>query len=291
MKTTIFALAAIGVAAALTLPAGEVSPEPAGPGWKLVWSDEFDIDGAPNPANWRYEYQGFLRNKEEQWYTNSPENIFVKDGMLHIVARLEKEKKPNPNYREGSETWKENRRFIEITSAGIVSNGRAEFKYGRIVMRARMPKGAGLWPAFWTIGADPEKRRNWPDNGEIDIVEYVGRNPHEKSWMQGALHWQSPEGKYRQKNGKYAGRPELTDGFHLYGIDWNRDKIDFFVDDRVFLSIPIEQCGSEAYNAFRVPHFLLLNLAVGGMLGGKVDRSALPAEYLVDYVRVYQKTE
>ena len=75
MKTTIFALAAIGVAAALTLPAGEVSPEPAGPGWKLVWSDEFDIDGAPNPANWRYEYQGFLRNKEEQWYTNSPENI------------------------------------------------------------------------------------------------------------------------------------------------------------------------------------------------------------------------
>lgn len=158
-------------------------------------------------------------------------------------------------------------------------------------MRARMPKGAGLWPAFWTIGADPEKRRNWPDNGEIDIVEYVGRNPHEKSWMQGALHWQSPEGKYRQKNGKYADRPELTDGFHLYGIDWNRDKIDFFVDDRVFLSIPIEQCGSEAYNAFRVPHFLLLNLAVGGMLGGKVDRSALPAEYLVDYVRVYQKTE
>lgn len=88
---------------------------------------------------------------------DSPENIFVKDGMLHIVARLEKEKKPNPNYREGSENWKENRRFIEITSAGIVSDGRAEFKYGRIVMRARMPKGAGLWPAFWTIGAD---RRN-----------------------------------------------------------------------------------------------------------------------------------
>lgn len=276
MKTTIFALAAIGVAAALTLPAGEVSPEPAGPGWKLVWSDEFDIDGAPNPANWRYEYQGFLRNKEEQWYTNSPENIFVKDGMLHIVARLEKEKKPNPNYREGSENWKENRRFIEITSAGIVSNGRAEFKYGRIVMRARMPKGAGLWPAFWTIGADPEKRAELAGQRRDRHRRICGPKSARKKLEQGALHWQSPEGKYRQKNGKYAGRPELTDGFHLYGIDWNRDKIDFFVDDRVFLSIPIEQCGSEAYNAFRVPHFLLLNLAVGRMLGGKVDGRPFP---------------
>ena len=193
--------------------------------------------------------------------------------MLHIVARLEKEKKPNPNYKEGSTNWKENRPFIEITSAGIISSGRAEFKYGRIVMRAKMPKGAGMWPAFWTIGSDPERERTWPDNGEIDIVEYVGRDPHEKSWMQGAIHWQSPEGKYRQKNGKYVDRPELTDGFHLYGIEWDENKIDFFVDDKVFLSIPIEECGTAQYNAFRVPHFLLLNLAVGGALG---ERSTGP---------------
>ena len=285
----IISAAAIGMA--LGLQVFGASPEPANPGWKLVWADEFDVDGAPNPKNWRYEYEGFLRNREEQWYTKSPDNIFVKDGMLHIVARLEKEKKPNPNYKEGSTNWKENRPFIEITSAGIISSGRAEFKYGRIVMRAKMPKGAGMWPAFWTIGSDPERERTWPDNGEIDIVEYVGRDPHEKSWMQGAIHWQSPEGKYRQKNGKYVDRPELTDGFHLYGIEWDENKIDFFVDDKVFLSIPIEECGTAQYNAFRVPHFLLLNLAVGGTLGGKVDRSALPAEYVVDSVRVSQRAK
>ena len=228
----IISAAAIGMA--LGLQVFGASPEPANPGWKLVWADEFDVDGAPNPKNWRYEYEGFLRNREEQWYTKSPDNIFVKDGMLHIVARLEKEKKPNPNYKEGSTNWKENRPFIEITSAGIISSGRAEFKYGRIVMRAKMPKGAGMWPAFWTIGSDPERERTWPDNGEIDIVEYVGRDPHEKSWMQGAIHWQSPEGKYRQKNGKYVDRPELTDGFHLYGIEWDENKIDFFVDSGCF---------------------------------------------------------
>ena len=287
MKTTLIILSFFcGVFTLFSAP----SSVPDEHGWKLVWSDEFDIDGAPDPRNWHYEYTGFLRNKEEQWYTDSSDNIFVKDGMLHIVARLEKEPKPNPWYKEGSADWKKKRKFIEITSAGLISRGKREFKYGRIVMCAKMPKGQGVWPAFWTIGTDPN-HKNWPDSGEIDIVEYIGKNPHRKSWMQGAMHWKSPEGKYRQKNGKFQILEDLTENFHLYGIEWDEQKVDFFVDDRVFLSVPIEQCGNVQYNAFRSPHFLLLNLAVGGTLGGKVDRSCLPAEYLIDYVRVYQKVE
>lgn len=280
--------ATLVLAAACAVSAVLSAADPAG--WKLVWSDEFDTDGAPDPKKWNYEYEGFLRNREEQWYTSSPDNIFVKDGMLHLVARLEKQPRPNPWFKEGSDNWKFNRPNIEITSAGIVSRGKGEFRYGRIVMRAKMPSGAGVWPAFWTIGADPDHRQ-WPDCGEIDIVEFVGRNPPEQSWMQGAMHWKTSEGRHRQQNRKLANRKDLTSEFHLYGIEWDENKINFFVDDNLFLSVPLDACGNTQYNAFRVPHFLLLNLAVGGAMGGEVDRAALPATYLVDYVRVYRRTE
>lgn len=283
MKATTLALAAACAVSAVFGAADSA-------GWKLAWSDEFDTDGAPDPKKWNYEYEGFLRNREEQWYTSSPDNIFVKDGMLHLVARLEKQPRPNPWFKADSGNWKFNRRNIEITSAGIVSRGKGEFRYGRIVMRAKMPSGAGVWPAFWTIGADPDHRQ-WPDCGEIDIVEFIGRNPPEQSWMQGAMHWKTSEGRHRQQNRKLANRKDLTSDFHLYGIEWDENKIDFFVDDNLFLSVPLDACGNAQYHAFRVPHFLLLNLAVGGAMGGEVDRAALPATYLVDYVRVYRKAE
>lgn len=286
MRVAMLMLAALCAASAI----GAAEPAPELAGWELVWADEFNVDGAPNPENWNYEHEGFLRNREEQWYTSSPDNIFVQNGMLHIVARLEKEPWPNPWFKEGADNWKFNRRKIEITSAGIISKGKAEFRYGRIVMRAKMPEGAGLWPAFWTIGTDPNHRK-WPDCGEIDIVEYVGKNPSEQSWMQGAMHWKSPEGKYRQLNRKPATRKDLASGFHRYGIEWDENKIDFFMDDDFFFSVPLESCGNEKYNPFRIAHFLLLNLAVGGTMGGEVDRSRLPAAYLVDYVRVYRKSK
>ena len=252
--------------------------------WKLIWADEFDKDGKPDPAKWKPENTGFLRNKEEQWYTDSLENAFVKDGFLHLVAK--KVDLPNPWYKPGSANWKFNRERIGITSAGLITSGLFVFQYGRVEMRARMPKGRGVWPAFWMIGTD-KRKGGWPAIGEVDIFEYMGREPG-KSKVQAAVHWKNPAGKYQQKN-KQLKDVDLSGGFHLFAMEWDADKMVFSLDGKEFFTFPIAPCSDGDFNAFRAPHFLLVNLAVGGTLGGKVDPGIFPAEYLIDYIRVYQK--
>ncbi len=251
--------------------------------WKLVWADEFDKPGKPNPENWKPENTGFLRNKELQWYTDSRENAYVKDGFLHLVAK--KETKPNPWYKKGSDNWKHNRPNIEVTSAGLISKDRIAFQYGRIEMRAKLPKGQGVWPAFWTIGTD-KNQKGWPGVGEIDIFEYLEREG--KGKLQGALHWKPADARHRQKNKGIRDR-NFTDGFHIFAIEWDPEKIVYFFDKDPFFTAKLEDCSNGTFNAFRTPHFLLLNLAIGGALGGKVEDSIFPAHYIVDYIRVYQK--
>src|SRR5450432_848838 len=134
--------------------------------WKLVWADEFDTNGPPNPANWNYE-RGFVRNNELQWY--QPENAFCTNGLLVIEARRE-EHKPNPNFVTNSTNWKTSREWIEYTSASLTSRRLREFTYGRFEMRARIDTRPGSWPAFWTLGATPGI--GWPANGEVDIMEF-----------------------------------------------------------------------------------------------------------------------
>src|SRR3546814_9664832 len=131
--------------------------------YHLVWADEFNQAGAVNAANWQFE-RSFVRNLEDQWYQE--ENAFCENGLLIIEAR--KEKKPNPSYRKGSDHWGRSRPTIEYTSASINTRGKHSWQYGRFEMRARIPVGQGLWPAFWTLGVKGE----WPSNGEIDIMEY-----------------------------------------------------------------------------------------------------------------------
>lgn len=132
-------------------------------GYKLVWADEFDQDGRPNPAHWTYE-QGFVRNHERQWY--QPENAWCEKGLLKIEGR--RERKLNPGYKPGSANWKESRAFADYTSASLTTKGRHSWQYGHFEMRGKIDAGAGLWPAFWTIGT----ARPWPGSGEIDIMEY-----------------------------------------------------------------------------------------------------------------------
>ena len=132
-------------------------------GYQLVWADEFNTNGKPDTANWRYE-KGFVRNEEAQWYQE--ENAGVENGLLVIEAR--RENKPNPLFSEGSSDWRKNRKTVSYTSSSINTRGKKAWQYGRFLMRGKIDISAGLWPAWWTLGVDGQ----WPRNGEIDIMEY-----------------------------------------------------------------------------------------------------------------------
>jgi beta-glucanase (GH16 family) len=132
-------------------------------GYALVWADEFNGNGEPDPKNWTYEH-GFVRNRELQWY--KPDNARVANGLLIIEAR--RERVANPNFDPGSSDWKRDREFADYTSASLLTRGLHSWRYGRVEMRGRIDTRPGLWPAFWTLGVTGV----WPHNGEIDIMQY-----------------------------------------------------------------------------------------------------------------------
>src|ERR1022692_4919270 len=154
---------AAGVAFTLAGRPAPQDPAASSPAYELVWADEFDRDGAPDPANWTFEH-GFVRNQELQWY--QPENARVAGGQLVIEGR--RERNANPNLDSGSTDWKRQREFAEYTSASLTTRGLHSWQYGRFEMRARIDTRLGRWPAFWTLGISG----GWPRNGEIDIMEF-----------------------------------------------------------------------------------------------------------------------
>lgn len=248
-------------------------------GWTLVWSDEFDRPGLPDAEVWGYE-EGFIRNRELQYYTSRrQENVRVEDGLLVIEAR--KEKLKNPNYKPGSAQWKEAREFAEYTSGSLRS--KRYWKYGRIEVRAKLPQGGGVWPAIWTLGENI-KSVSWPKCGEIDILEFVGNEP---DLIHATVHYGESGEDHHSSSGKLkVNRP--FDDFHIYAIEWFEDRIDFFFDDVKYHTFLLDEAGPGPRNAFRKPHFLLFNFALGGDWGGSVEDSVLPQKYLIDYVRIYQ---
>lgn len=257
--------------------------------YQLVWQDEFEQDGVPNPDYWTYE-NGFVRNKEAQWY--QPQNAIVRDGVLVITGK--RETKPNPNYREGSTNWQQNRKMIEYTSASVISKGRKEFQYGYFEIRARIPACRGSWPAIWLLGS--KDKYGWPSCGEIDIMEYYPRNGQNllhanACWGndKGGSVWDSanvPYSEFTQQN------PEWATCFHIWSMDWTEKYIRLYLDGRLMneidLSKTINGKHGQYENPFHKPMYLLLNLAMGSS-GGKIEEENLPMRYEIDYVRVYQK--
>lgn len=259
------------------------------PGWKLVWSDEFDYEGQPDPAVWSHE-NGFVRNNEHQWYR--PENAVCKNGCLTIYGR--KEKVENTRYIAESPDWRKNRKYAEYTSSCIKTIGKKEFQYGRFEIRAKIPVASGAWPAIWTLGSSME----WPSCGEIDVMEYyqVKGEPHilaNTAWgtdKRFDAAWNSvkiPFSIFTAKDNTWA------DKFHIWRMDWDKDAIRLFIDDELVNEALLENTYNgipgEKKNPFRQPHYLLLNLAIGGDNGGIPDDKAFPLKYEIDYVRVYQK--
>lgn len=258
--------------------------------WKLVWSDDFDKDGRLDAAVWNYE-TGFVRNEEAQWYQDG--NAYCKDGKLIIEARKETGRK-NPLYDAESDDWRKSRKFIDYTSSCVTTAGKKEFLYGRFEVRAKIPVGGGAWPAIWTLGSGME----WPSCGEIDIMEYyrIKGVPHilaNAAWgtdRQWVAKWNSRTIPFSHFTDK---KVDWADGFHLWRMDWDETAIRIYLDDEllneILLSETVNGNIGQGTNPFRKPHYLLLNLALGGINGGKVDDKEIPMRYEIDYVRVYQK--
>lgn len=250
-------------------------------GYKLVWSDEFDKDGTPNPANWSYE-NGFVRNHELQWY--QPDNAFCKNGNLIIEAR--REQKPNPNYIEGSKDWRKKQPIIDFSSTCMITAGKKTWQYGRFELRAKIDISQGVWPAWWTLGVD----KNWPANGEIDMMEYY------RGKLLANIACLSANKQAEWHSNTFSvdslGGANWAAQFHVWRMDWEKDYIALYIDDQLLNKVPlnvlVNKDGS-GFNPFQQPHYMLLNVAIGGDNGGNPYRSTFPSRMEVDYVRVYQK--
>lgn len=236
--------------------------------WTLVWSDEFNTPGAPNLAVWTGE-RGYRRNKEAQYYTGErPENVRLENGLLVIEA------------------LRDNWDGKPITSASLTTKGKHTFLYGRIAVRAKIPTGRGAWPAIWTLGENADQVR-WPACGEIDIMENVGFNPRK---IHANIHCSAYN--HAQHTGK--GRGITVDApwseFHEYAVEWYEDRLEFFFDDTRYFVFRKESDDPSVW-PFAQPHYLLLNLAIGGTWGGQkgIDESLFPLRFEIDYVRHYQR--
>jgi len=252
------------------------APASAAAGWELVWSDEFNTQGLPDKTKWDYE-EGYCRNNESQFYTRDrKENARVEDGVLVIECRKERFKLPKPA---------QGRDFADYTSASLITLKKADWKFGRIELRAKIPQGKGVWPAIWTMGVNRDVV-HWPNCGEIDIMEFVGHDPNH---IHGTVHW-GAAGKHEQSGGSLQSDKPFAD-FHVYAVEWTTDRIDFFFDDKKYFSFPVDKAAAGPDNPFRKPHYLLINFALGGSWGGPIDDAILPQKFLVDYVRVYRQKD
>ena len=238
---------------------------------ELVMADEFDTEGAPDPAIWSYDIgtgDNGWGNNEMQYYTDRTENITVQNGVLIISAK--EESFEDSNY----------------TSARILTKGKFEQKYGRFEARMRLPSGQGMWPAFWMLGANIDSNP-WPACGEIDIMENAGSKP---TVVSGAVHGPGYSGgepilkKYDLVNDRF------DTGFHIFGIEWGPEYINYYVDDVLYNQItPDDVTGEWVFD--NGPFFIIINLAVGGLFDGPPNEDTeFPQNMLVDYVRVYKSS-
>ena len=231
-------------------------------GYRLVWSDEFNGNSI-DTGKWGFDIGGGgWGNNELQYYTNRWENAYVADGLLHIRAR------------------RESYGGRDYTSARMLTKGKFDFQYGYIEGRIRLPRGSGIWPAFWMLGSNIDSV-GWPSCGEIDILETV--NAENKVYS--TCHWSSNGG--HAEYGRDSGYVDVTQ-FHTYAVYWDRDYIRSYIDGREYYAIYISNGTGNTWPLHNRA-FIILNVAVGGNWPGwNIDNNQFPTEMQVDYVRVYQ---
>ena len=253
-------------------------------GMKLVWNEEFNNNGKPDSACWVYE-TGFVRNEELQWY--QPDNANCANGLLIIEGRKEKIK--NPNFIAGSNDWETNREYAEYTSSSIQTRGHRQWLFGRFEIRSRIDTSCGAWPAIWTLGTT----REWPSNGEIDIMEFyrfkgIPTVLANFAWGTNQRYVAKWDDLKKPLTDFTATDRDWTKKFHVWRMDWNKDSINLFLDNQLLNTVLLcKTLNPDGFNPFYQPHYLLLNLALGGN-GGDPSKSRFPIKYEIDYVRVYQ---
>ena len=267
-STPVSPVATAPPAAAASAPPVAAGPAPAG--YRLVWADEFDTPGLPDPARWAFDTErnraGWY-NSELQYYAAArAENTVVGDGRLRITARRET--------LSSAADWGGQR----YTSARLVTRGQAAWTYGYFEIRAKLPCGRGTWPAIWMLGSGGV----WPDDGEIDILEQVGSNP---SRVFATVHTLGGSGGAAQ--GAATQISDACTAFHDYQLHWTADEISFGVDGVVYFRYPNPRTGRRFW-PFEAPQVLILNIAIGGALGGAVDDGIFPVTMEVEHVRVWQ---
>lgn len=237
--------------------------------YRLVWSDEFDTPGLPDASKWGYDtvrnLAGWYNNERQYYSRDRLENAVVKDGKLVITARKED---LSATADWGGQLY---------SSARLLTRGKADWTYGFFEVRAKLPCGQGSWPAIWMLGS----KGQWPDDGELDILEQVGSNPGR---VFSTVHTASSGG---QGTGGEQQLPDACQAFHDYQMTWTADAIEFGVDGIKHYRYANARAGAQTW-PFDAPQFLLLNLAIGGDLGGAVDERIFPLTLEIEYVRVYQ---
>ena len=245
-----------------------------GNNYTLVWQDEFDYSGLPNSTKWSYDTEGNdagWGNHEAQYYTDGRiENAVVGDGLLKIIAHKE-------DYKDKA-----------YTSARLISND--AWKYGRIEINAKLPSGRGTWSAIWMMPGDwTFKVGNWPDIGEIDIMEHVG---HDLGVIHASAHSKDYQWQKQTQKTATVFVENAAEEFHNYAMEWSPKEIKTFVDDSLYFTYKNEGLGESKW-PYDKPFYLILNIAVGGAWGSMkgVDDNAFPQIMLIDYVRMYQKKD
>lgn len=233
-------------------------------GMTLVWSDEFDTDGAPDSEKWDYSIGGNgWGNGEAQKYTNTRENSIVKKGNLVITALYDG-------------LW---------SSARLKTQFKARWTYGYFEIRAKLPRGVGTWPAIWML-PEFDKYGMWPRSGEIDIMEHVG-------FDEDVVHTTAHTKAFNHRINTQKTHSEMLQGaarsFHVYGLEWNPEYLQWYIDGKPFYRFDNTGGGIDEW-PFDIPYYLIINLAIGGSWGGQqgIDPNMKKAEFLIDYVRVYQ---
>jgi beta-glucanase (GH16 family) len=249
------------------MPAPTPTPEWFLEGWELVWQDEFNGNEV-NRDNWAFDLgrgNGGWGNNEWQWYTERPENVRIEEGILIIEAHEEE-------FLRG-----------DYTSGRMKTEGLHAWQFGRVEARIQLPAGQGIWPAFWMLGTEGG---GWPNIGEIDIMENIGREPNK---VHGTVHGPGYSGANGVGHSYILSEEPFAEDFHIFAIEWEPNAIRWYVDGNNFSTItPEDVPGDWVYDDH--PFFLILNVAVGGHWPGYPDETTtFPQQMLIDYIRVYQQ--